>query len=151
MNTGSTSDQNDSSAKRGTEIQLNSNDLECIDAAYRILSTDPPPPHISIEELALEVGLNRTKLQYGYKLVYGSSINDFQIERRIDKAKQLLLTTDKQVKAIARLSGYKNSSSFVVKFRKITGFTPLQFRKKWKVHHLTNFLKNNNKGDERSI
>jgi AraC-like DNA-binding protein len=150
MNTGSAPEQNDSSAKPGTEIQLNSNDLECIQAAHRLLSEDPPP-HISIEGLALEVRLNRTKLQYGFKQVYGTNIYDFQIEKRMEKAKLLLLTTDKQIKEIAPLSGYKKSSSFVAKFRKAIGFTPLQFRKKWKVHPLTYFLQTNNKGDERSI
>ena len=69
----------------------------------------------------------------------------------MEKAKLLLLTTDNPVKAIGPAIGYKKSSSFVAKFRKETGFTPLQFRKKWKVHHLTYFLQTNNKGDERSI
>jgi AraC-like DNA-binding protein len=131
MNTGSTSELNDSSAKSGVVIQLKSYDFECIDAAHSILSKDPPP-HISIEGLAMEVGLNRTKLQYGFKLVYGSNIYDFQIDKRMEKAKLLLLTTDKPIKAIAPLSGYKNSSSFVAVFRKTTGVTPLQFRKKAK-------------------
>lgn len=129
MNTGSTTKLNGSSAKPGIVIQLKTYDFECIDIAHRILSKDPPP-HISIEGLAMEVGLNRTKLQYGFKLVYGSNINDFQIEKRMEKAKLLLITTDKAIKAIAPLSGYKNSSSFVAVFRRTTGLTPLQYRKR---------------------
>ena len=109
-------------------IPLKSYDLQCIQAVHRILSKDPPP-QISIEGLALEVGLNRTKLQYGFKQLYGISIYDFLVQKRMEKAKELLLTTQKPVKTIALLSRYSSVSSFVAVFKRLYGITPLQFRK----------------------
>jgi AraC-like DNA-binding protein len=109
-------------------IPLKKYDFQCITQAFTILSKDPPP-HISIEGLALEVGLNRTKLQYGFKQIYGINIYDFQINNRMKKAKELLLTTHKPVKVIATLCGYSSNSSFVAVFKKVVGVTPLQFRK----------------------
>ena len=113
-----------------TVIYLKQYDVQCIQEAHRILSKETAP-QLSIEGLALEVGLNRTKLQYGFKKLYGINIYDFQLQQRMEKAKQLLLTTQKPVKVIAQLSGYSSDSSFVAIFKKISGITPLQFRKQY--------------------
>ncbi|THU40476.1 helix-turn-helix transcriptional regulator [Niastella caeni] len=129
MNTKQTSQPSDELPKK-IALNLKSHDFKCITQAHILLSKDPPP-NISIEGLALEVGLNRTKLQYGFRQVYGISIYEFQIEKRIKKAKELLLTTQKPVKVIASLSGYSTGSSFVSVFKKTVGLTPLQFRKQF--------------------
>jgi AraC-like DNA-binding protein len=116
--------------QQSTVIHLKQYDVQCIQEAYRILSKDKLP-QLSIEGLALEVGLNRTKLQYGFKKLYGINIYDFQVQQRMEKAKLLLLTTPKPVKVIALLSGYSSNSSFVAVFKKVSGITPLQFRKQY--------------------
>lgn len=102
-------------------------DLECVLSAKDILCQEPPR-FITIEGLAIEVGLNRTKLQYGFKQVFGVSIYDFQLQKRMDKAKYLLLKTEKSIKEIARLTGYKSTSSFSQAFKKATGVAPLAWR-----------------------
>lgn len=109
-------------------IHLHQYDLQCIQAAHMLLSKDPLR-RISIEGLALEVGLNRTKLQYGFKQLYGTNIYDFMVQKRMEKARELLLTSQKPVKTIAVMSGYSNGSSFVSVFKRLHGITPLQYRK----------------------
>ena len=115
-------------SKKPVSIHLKQYDLQCIQAAHMILSKDPPP-QISIEGLALEVGLNRTKLQYGFKKLYGINIYEFQVHQRMEKAKFLLLNTERPVKTVASQSGYSSVSSFVAVFKRLHGTTPLQFRK----------------------
>lgn len=102
-------------------------DLECVLSAKEILCQEPPR-FITIEGLAIEVGLNRTKLQYGFKQVFGVSIYDFQLQKRMQKAKSLLRRTEKSIKEIARLTGYKSTSSFSSAFKKATGIAPLAWR-----------------------
>jgi AraC-like DNA-binding protein len=102
-------------------------DLECVLSAKDILCQEPPR-FITIEGLAIEVGLNRTKLQYGFKKVFGLSIYDFQLQKRMEKAKHLLLRTEKSIKEIARLTGYKSTSSFSQAFKKAFGIAPLAWR-----------------------
>jgi AraC-like DNA-binding protein len=116
------------SQKSPASIHLKQYDVQCIQAAHTILSKDPPP-QISIEGLALEVGLNRTKLQYGFKKLYGINIYEFQVHQRMEKAKLLLINTAKPVKTVASQSGYSSVSSFVAVFKRLYGTTPLQFRK----------------------
>jgi YesN/AraC family two-component response regulator len=50
-------------------------------------------------------------------------------EVRIDKAKKLLLSTDKTVNEISINVGYENSSFFTRLFKKNTGLTPAKWRK----------------------
>lgn len=102
-------------------------DLECVLSAKDILCQEPSRI-VTIEGLAIEVGLNRTKLQYAFKEVFGVSIYDFQLQKRMEKAKALLRKTQKSIKEIARLTGYKSTSSFSQAFKKVTGVAPLSWR-----------------------
>lgn len=103
-------------------------DLQCIHQAHTILSKDPPPK-MTNEALALEVGINRNKLHYGFKHVYGQTITHFLEQQRMQKAELLLSTTYKSVKVIAALTGYCNSSRFGSVFKKTFGMSPIQYRK----------------------
>jgi AraC-like DNA-binding protein len=112
-------------------IPLTPYDLDCIALAQQLLCKDPSP-RTTIDALALEIGINRNKLNYGFKYVYGVTINEFQEKQRMEKAELLLSTTRKSVKAIASLTHYCTSSRFGVVFKKTYGITPLQFRKQIK-------------------
>lgn len=113
-------------------IPLRPYDLECIALAHQLLCKDPSP-RLTIDSLAIEIGINRNKLNYGFKYVYGVTINEFQEQQRMEKAELLLATTRKSVKAIASLTHYCTSSRFGVVFKKTYGITPLQYRKKIKT------------------
>jgi|GEM_PF-572767 len=103
-------------------------DLDCISQAHSILAKDPTTK-ITNEALATKVGINRNKLHYGFKHVYGTTINHFLEQQRMEKAELLLSTTYKSVKTIAALTGYCSSSRFVAVFKKAFGVTPYQYRK----------------------
>jgi YesN/AraC family two-component response regulator len=52
---------------------------------------------------------------------------------RVDKAKKLLITTERNVKEIASEVGYENDGFFSRLFKKITGSTPAKWRETCKV------------------
>jgi AraC-like DNA-binding protein len=113
-------------------ILLQPYDEECINSAQQILSKDPQIK-ISLEELSAKTGINRTKLCYGFKQMFGLTIHAFLERQRMQRAAFLLATTHKPIKMIAAITGYCNSSRFGVVFKKEFGITPFQYRRQAKV------------------
>lgn len=109
------------------KIKLKHVDIQRIKAVKDILS-HKQLPHTTIQHLAYEAGMNRTKLQYGFKKLFGVSIYTYQVQMRMEKAKKLLENTDKPIKQIAALAGYNTISSFSAAFKKAFGVTPSQWR-----------------------
>ena len=104
-------------------------DEEVFDQVRVLLSSDLKK-HYSIDELAQVTGMNRTKLCFGFKQLYGFSIHQYTILLRITFAKKLLSDGELQVKVVAQVCGYKTLQHFVTAFKKNTGLTPLEFQKK---------------------
>lgn len=48
---------------------------------------------------------------------------------RIEAAKELITSTNESIKSVSQTVGFSNQNYFTKLFRKITGFTPLQYRK----------------------
>lgn len=109
------------------KIKLKQLDIQRIRAVKEILSRKHLP-HATIQHLAYEAGMNRTKLQYGFKKLFGVSIYTYQVQMRMEKAKKLLEDTDKPIKQIAALAGYNTLSSFSAAFKKAFMLSPSQWR-----------------------
>lgn len=63
-----------------------------------------------------------------YKQLTGQNFSDRLIQLKIERAKQLLQTSEEKIYEISRQVGYSSSSAFVYFFKKHTGMTPQQFR-----------------------
>ena len=85
--------------------------------------------HLSMHEVAREVGISGSYFSSCFKLHTGITFKDFLNNVRIDKAKTLLLSTEKSITTIAYDVGYGDSNYFSTIFKKKTGNTPRQFRK----------------------
>ncbi|MGN0335193.1 MAG: helix-turn-helix domain-containing protein [Lachnospiraceae bacterium] len=59
----------------------------------------------------------------------GETFSDYLTGLRMQKAKELLRTTGFKVYEVAEMSGYKNVSHFNRMFKKVTGISPVQYRK----------------------
>jgi AraC-like DNA-binding protein len=82
----------------------------------------------TIQAMASQVGLGRSKFHAVYKSLFGiSPINDL-INMRISTAKTLLLHSSKSISEIAEQLGYSNLPHFTKQFRAIVGVSPGQFR-----------------------
>lgn len=108
-------------------MKLKKEDIEIIRRAKEILANSQRY-HITINALSRETGMNRTKLQFGFKQLFGISIDNFRIKMRMERAKELLEQTEKSVKEISILLGYKSVGSFSARFKKMFMVSPIQWR-----------------------
>jgi AraC family transcriptional regulator len=67
-----------------------------------------------------------------FKLETGFSPYQYLIERRIHRAKEILLGTEVPIAQVALDVGFSGQSHFTEHFRKLTGTTPLRFRREAK-------------------
>ena len=64
-----------------------------------------------------------------FKAVYGKPIYAFQKEYKMQKAAQLLHTTEKSITEIASLIGYENPNKFSSSFKNTFGCSPREYRR----------------------
>jgi AraC-like DNA-binding protein len=105
---------------------LKRDDIDRIHYAKEILTEnlDNPP---SLIELARQVGLNDYKLKLGFRQVFGTTAFSYLHQQRMEKARQLLLEGQMNVKEVARAVGYTNQSHFATAFRKQFGTNPKSY------------------------
>lgn len=85
--------------------------------------------HITIPQLARQAGINEAKLKEGFRELYGNSIHTHLQQLRLEKAKQLLLTTTMPITDITYHIGYSHVTHFTTLFKKEFGLTPTEWRK----------------------
>ncbi|HUC82974.1 MAG TPA: AraC family transcriptional regulator [Flavisolibacter sp.] len=98
--------------------------------AREILLSNLNKPPLTIRTLARQVALNEFKLKVGFKHFYHKGVFETFQEARMDRAKELLLNTNKAVKEISSLSGYPRPTNFITAFRKHFGLTPAALRRR---------------------
>ena len=83
---------------------------------------------ITLDQLAEMVYLSPAYLSRIFKKETGTTFNDYLIQVRIGKAKNLLHHKDLRVTDIAEAVGFDDQSYFTKVFRRIVGVTPLKYR-----------------------
>jgi len=94
--------------------------VEFIEAYY-----DRP---ITISDIAHEVGLSVWSLAHRFKERMGVTLIGYLTNMRIERAKNLLLTTDKKCCNLYYEVGYNSQTYFARKFKEVVGMSPTQFR-----------------------
>jgi AraC-like DNA-binding protein len=84
----------------------------------------------TVEEMAALVGLGTTAFSEKVKSFTGFSPLNYLINIRISEAIKLLKRPDVHVTDIALDVGFYSSQHFATTFKKLTGYTPSEFRKK---------------------
>ncbi|MBD0280280.1 MAG: helix-turn-helix transcriptional regulator [Flavisolibacter sp.] len=84
----------------------------------------------TVEEMAALVGLGTTAFSEKVKSYTGFSPLNYLINIRITEAIKLLKRPDVHVTDIALDVGFYSSQHFATTFKKLTGYTPSEFRKK---------------------
>ncbi len=87
---------------------------------------------IKITDIADKLNINRSHLYRIFKKEMGIGVEDYIISIRITHAKFLLTDTLLSVAQISSLVGYKNYTTFFKMFKRETGITPLEYRKRQK-------------------
>jgi AraC-like DNA-binding protein len=109
---------------------LTAYDIEKVHEAATFLLKNIDNPG-TISHLAQKLKISESKLRRGFRQEYGATPFDFLLQRRIERAKHLLLTTNMQIRDIAAETGYNKVSNFIIAFKKIHGQPPAAFRKKY--------------------
>lgn len=85
---------------------------------------------LSVEALCARFFLSKNALYRGFRAQYGCTVNAFVTAARIKRAKDLLLQTDAPIYSVAAQAGIENYTYFCKLFKKKTGQTPTEYRKK---------------------
>ncbi|WP_141136787.1 response regulator [Paenibacillus herberti] len=84
----------------------------------------------SLQQAADYVHLNKNYLSELFKKETGSSYNDYVTLVRIDKIKALILEGNIPIGQLPEIVGYPDGSYLSKVFKKVTGMTPLEFKRK---------------------
>ncbi|MEK3732474.1 MULTISPECIES: helix-turn-helix domain-containing protein [Paenibacillus] len=85
-------------------------------------------PDMSLEQVAGEVKLSRSYVGKLFKAHCELSFNDYLNAVRLEKAKELLTTTEESVQSISEQVGIMNTTYFYTLFKKHYQISPAQFR-----------------------
>lgn len=88
--------------------------------------------NITIEKIAREIPMNPTYFSEYFKNQTGETVLDFVTRTRIEKARELLFSTDLKVYNIAEKVGYTDTKYFSKLFKKYFGEVPSKYKEKIK-------------------
>ena len=82
-----------------------------------------------ITRLAANVRLSQSHFHRAFKRFFGRPPRQFIIQRRIQRALELMLSTDLRLSDIAQACGFSDQAHFSRAFRKLMGYTPGMWRR----------------------
>jgi AraC family transcriptional regulator len=83
---------------------------------------------LSLAELAAIADLSQFHFARAFRKSTGLTPQQYVMQQRIERAKELLARDDLPIVEISLLTGFKNQSHFTTLFRKFTKFTPKSWR-----------------------
>lgn len=83
---------------------------------------------LTVPELCKKFHLNKQSLYYIFKVDFNSTVQNFIIQKRLDKIRSLLVSTQDPINEIAESVGFTDYIYFLKFFKKRTGCTPSEYR-----------------------
>ena len=83
---------------------------------------------LSIGQMAEEFGFSESYFSVLFKDVLGEPYSAYLEKVRLNKAGELLRSTEISVEEVAQMSGYNNSTTFRRAFKRVKGLSPQQYR-----------------------
>ena len=84
---------------------------------------------ICVGDVVAKVMVSRRRLEMRFKDLVGSTLQDEIWRAHVDRARHLLLESDKPMWKIAEESGFLSETVFCVMFKRTTGMTPSAYRR----------------------
>jgi AraC family transcriptional regulator len=84
--------------------------------------------HITLDALAGIAGMSSHQLLRAFPRSFGMTPAQYVIEKRLRRARRLLLTTDQDITSISLETGFASHSHLTTTFKNHTGLTPKEFR-----------------------
>lgn len=83
---------------------------------------------LSVQSICQSCHVSKNTLYKQFKEVYGCTVNEYIIGKKVEKAKKLLLTTRKTVSEVGEEVGIFDAAQFSRTFKKTTGVSPNEYR-----------------------
>lgn len=83
---------------------------------------------LDYDRLAEENGMSITTFRRQFRNAMGTSPHEYLVTRRINAARQMLMTTEMPIKQISAKLNYTDVFFFTRQFTKVTGLSPAKFR-----------------------
>lgn len=83
----------------------------------------------SVQKVADYIGISKNYFTSQYKELTGIGFWEYVTKLRMEKAKELLVTTDEMIGTIAGMVGYESEFHFSRKYKEYTGQSPKNYRK----------------------
>lgn len=84
---------------------------------------------LSMEALADEAGLSPLYLAKAFRRAFGEPPHRYLVQRRVERAKELLRSTSEPLATIALTCGFADQSHLSSTFKRLVGVTPAAYRK----------------------
>lgn len=83
---------------------------------------------LSLERLATEAGISSHAFSAAFVRTFGATPHRYVVQRRIERAKELLAGTDLPIASIALQTGFSSQSHLATAFKAVVGVSPSQYR-----------------------
>jgi two-component system, response regulator YesN len=91
-----------------------------------------PEQELGREEIAAQVFLNPAYLSRLFRKETGTSLTDYILKVKLERAKRLLSHSGEKISSIAEQVGYTHFSYFAKIFKRFTGMSPQEYRKRFR-------------------
>jgi AraC family transcriptional regulator len=88
---------------------------------------------LTLRDIASRAGVHPAHLVREYRRHYGTTIGEAIRTRRIAFASLRLSTSSESIAQVALACGFSNQSHFTAAFRRVTGFSPAAYRRRFSV------------------
>ena len=85
--------------------------------------------NLSLETMAAEVSVSPLYLARAFKTAVGQSPHQYVLQRRLERAKELLRSTDTPIVDVALASGFSSQSHLSNWFQRQVGISPAVYRR----------------------
>lgn len=102
---------------------------------------------LSLNEIALSINVSPWHLCRLFRMGTGTSVNQYLLNLRMQKAKELLETTCLRVKEIMNQVGIRDESHFARTFKKLYGLSPSQYRALYRAQPSAMLVRNTSSGN----
>ena len=95
---------------------------QIIEAELMILEDIKKAPRI--DAIAKKVNMSVSSLLRKFKLIYGKSIHEYYVDKKMELARKMIIENRLAVKEMASLLGYNQASAFIERFTRQHGYSP---------------------------
>lgn len=106
---------------------INESNFEKMKEARDIIDSNIAKP-CTLLDLAQQVGTNECYLKKHFKQAFGTTVFGYLHKQRMEKSRELLLSGNRKISQVAKISGYKHASHFSTAFKKYFRYLPTHVR-----------------------